>query len=128
MSPTISTPATTSSNSESTVTDLSHQHCITPAEGLPVLDTKQAETLLSQVDGWELDADSSSLQREFSFDNFYQTIAFVNALAWIANREDHHPDLEVGYKRCLVRYTTHAVGGLSRNDFICAARIDALHR
>ncbi|MCW8829319.1 MAG: 4a-hydroxytetrahydrobiopterin dehydratase [Gammaproteobacteria bacterium] len=110
------------------MTDLSHQHCITPAEGLQALDTKQAETLLSQVDDWELDVDSGSLQREFSFDNFYQTIAFVNALAWIANREDHHPDLEVGYKRCLVRYTTHAVGGLSQNDFICAARIDALHR
>jgi len=58
--------------------------------------------------------------------DYYQTIAFVNALAWVAHAEDHHPDIEAGYNRCLVRYSTHAIGGLSDNDFICAARIDAL--
>lgn len=57
---------------------------------------------------------------------FHETIAFVNALAWVAHREDHHPDLSVGYNRCAVRFNTHAVGGLSVNDFICAAKLDAL--
>ncbi|HEY9150705.1 MAG TPA: 4a-hydroxytetrahydrobiopterin dehydratase, partial [Gammaproteobacteria bacterium] len=60
------------------------------------------------------------------FKNYYQTIAFVNALAWIANQEDHHPDLEVSYNRCTVHFSTHSIGGLSLNDFICAARLDAL--
>ncbi|EGQ63942.1 pterin-4-alpha-carbinolamine dehydratase, partial [Acidithiobacillus sp. GGI-221] len=63
---------------------------------------------------------------EFRFKNFYETMAFVNAVAWISHREDHHPDLELGYNRCVVHYSTHAIGGLSENDFICAARVDAL--
>ena len=75
---------------------------------------------------WTLDADGSEISRSCRFGNYYQTIAFVNALAWVAHAEDHHPDLEVGYNRCHIRYSTHAIGGLSENDFICAARIDAL--
>ena len=85
---------------------------------------EEAERLLSSLPGWELQ--DGAIARRFEFKNFYQTIAFVNAVAWIANSEDHHPDLEVSYKICRVRYTTHAVGGLSENDFICAARINAL--
>lgn len=81
--------------------------------------------LLDKIEGWEM-AGEGAIARTFRFKNFYETIAFVNALAWIANREDHHPDLEVGYNRCRVVYSTHSVGGLSRNDFICAARIEAL--
>ena len=75
---------------------------------------------------WQLAADATSLRREFSFVDFYRTMSFVNALAHIANIEDHHPDLEVGYNYCRVRYNTHSVGGLSDNDFICAAKIDRL--
>jgi 4a-hydroxytetrahydrobiopterin dehydratase len=108
------------------MSELLRQHCISPKEGLQRLDADGIEAYLKQVEDWQLDKDT--IQREFRFKDFYQTIAFVNALAWIANREDHHPDLEVGYNRCLVRYTTHAVEGLSQNDFICAARIDALNR
>ena len=67
-------------------------------------------------------ADGTAILREFRFHDFYRTMSFVNALAHIANIEDHHPDLEVGYNYCRVRYTTHAIGGLSENDFICAAR------
>jgi 4a-hydroxytetrahydrobiopterin dehydratase len=67
-----------------------------------------------------------AIRREFRFKNFYETMAFVNAVAWISHREDHHPDLELGYNRCVVHYSTHAIGGLSENDFICAARVDAL--
>lgn len=64
--------------------------------------------------------------REFRFDNYYATMAFVNAVAWIAHQQDHHPELTVGYNRCIVRYVTHSANGISLNDFICAAKIDAL--
>ena len=84
-----------------------------------------SELLLPELRDWKLDR-NQSISRRFEFDDFYETMAFVNALAWIAHREDHHPDLEVGYKTCNVRYATHAVNGLSENDFICAAKIDAL--
>ena len=75
---------------------------------------------------WAIDAAGKEIRRIYSFKNYYQTMAFVNALAWVAHGEDHHPDIEVGYSRCHVRYSTHAIGGLSENDFICAAKIDAL--
>lgn len=106
---------------------LNTRHC-TPCEGgTPSLDTRGATALLGQLDeGWSLENEARVLRREFRFKNYYQTMAFVNAVAWIAHREDHHPDMEVGYNRCLIRYSTHAIGGLSDNDFICAARIDAL--
>ena len=77
---------------------------------------------------WQLAADGRSIARTFEFLNFYRTIAFVNAVAWVANMEDHHPDLEVGYSRCLVRWWTHAASGLTENDFICAARVDRLEK
>jgi 4a-hydroxytetrahydrobiopterin dehydratase len=86
-----------------------------------------ARALLGQVHGdWSMDDDLERIRRSFRFKNYYQTIAFVNAVAWVANQEDHHPDLEVGYNRCVVNFSTHSVGGVSENDFICAARIDAL--
>ena len=70
--------------------------------------------------------DGEALTRTFRFDDYYRTIAFVNALAYIANRENHHPDLSVHYDRCVVRFSTHDAGGLTENDFICAARTDRL--
>ena len=85
-----------------------------------------ARNLLSQLAGWAMDENEASISRTFRFDDYYRTMAFVNAVAWIAHREDHHPDLEVGYNRCKVRYSTHDVGGLSENDFICAAKVDRL--
>jgi 4a-hydroxytetrahydrobiopterin dehydratase len=95
-------------------------------KGDPPLSKDQANELLKQLHDWSLDQENQIIERSFKFKNFYETIAFVNAIAWIANREDHHPDLEVGYNRCVVHFTTHSVGGLSENDFICAAKIDAL--
>jgi len=72
----------------------------------------------------------SQLQRQFRFANYHHTMAFVNAVADIANREDHHPEMVVGYNHCTVRYSTHSVnqgrGGISHNDFICAAKIDQI--
>lgn len=76
--------------------------------------------------GWTLSEDGKSLRREYRFKNFFRTMGFVNAVAFIANNEDHHPDLEVGYNYCNVRFTTHAIQGLSENDFICAAKIDRM--
>ena len=92
----------------------------------PLLDNSEINPLLATLTNWQASAEQKMLFREFRFKNYYQTIAFVNAIAWIAHQTDHHPDLEVGYSRCLVQYTTHAIGGLSINDFICAARIDQL--
>jgi len=82
--------------------------------------------LLPQIPGWELAEGGQALLRTFRFKDYYATMAFVNALAWIAHHEDHHPDLGVHYDRAVVRYSTHDVGGLSENDFICAAKTSAL--
>lgn len=106
--------------------DLTQRRCKPCEGGLPALDRQTAEKYLPRVDGWSLNTDATAITRSFGFKNFYETMAFVNAVAWIANREDHHPDLEVGYRRCSIRYSTHAVGGLSDNDFICAAKVNAL--
>lgn len=104
--------------------ELATRHC-KPCEGAtPPLGKEEAERLLGSLSGWELQ--DGAIARRFEFRNFYQTMAFVNAVAWIAHEEDHHPDLEISYRACRVRYTTHAVGGLSENDFICAARVDSL--
>jgi 4a-hydroxytetrahydrobiopterin dehydratase len=94
-----------------------HEHRLTPA---------RVRELLPDVPGWEVVEDGHALSRMFTFKDYYRTIAFVNALAWMANREDHHPDLSVHYDRCVVRYSTHDVGGLSENDFICAAKAETL--
>ena len=108
------------------MTDLTTRHCKPCEGGVAALTPEAAAGLMAQVPGWELDAQAKSIAREFRFRNFHQVMEFVNALAWVAHREDHHPDMEVGYQRCLVRFTTHAIGGLSDNDFICAARVSAL--
>jgi 4a-hydroxytetrahydrobiopterin dehydratase len=78
---------------------------------------------LTVLDQWHLT--KGALQRTFTFANYYETMAFVNAIAWISHREDHHPDLAVAYDHCTVRYSTHSVKGISMNDFICAAKCDA---
>lgn len=110
-----------------TADKLTEQKCQACEGGTRPLERAEAERLLGQIGGdWSISDDGREVHRTFKFKNFYHTIAFVNAVAWIANREDHHPDLEVGYNRCLVHFSTHAIGGLSRNDFICAAKIDAL--
>lgn len=107
--------------------DLTTKHCQVCEGGTAALTTDEASSLLGQVhEDWSLDAQGNEISRTFRFKNYHHTMAFVNAVAWVAHREDHHPDLEVGYNRCRVRYSTHAIGGLSENDFICAAKIDRL--
>ncbi|MGQ3891945.1 4a-hydroxytetrahydrobiopterin dehydratase [Legionella sp. CNM-4043-24] len=109
------------------MSDLQHKHCES-CEGIgQALNAEQVRNLMPQLDkGWEIINDSREIRRSFSFADFYETMAFVNAIAWIANGENHHPDLEVGYNYCHVRFMTHALKGLSLNDFICAAKVDAL--
>jgi 4a-hydroxytetrahydrobiopterin dehydratase len=106
------------------VCDLTTKTC-KPCEG-GTLPLEQAEItrMLQELNEWE--QTGKEIAKTFRFKNYYETMAFVNATAWISHREDHHPDLEVGYKQCRVRYSTHAIGGLSENDFICAAKIDSL--
>jgi 4a-hydroxytetrahydrobiopterin dehydratase len=94
----------------------------------PKLELGQVEALLSEVPGYKVDEARRAIRKEYAFPDFYETIAFVNALAYIANQEDHHPDLEVGYGKCKVSFSTHDAGGLTENDFICAARVNALIR
>lgn len=83
---------------------------------------------LSQLDGWKLTGDGAdvAIEKTFSFANYFETIAFVNALAFIAHAQDHHPDLSVHYNRCVVRFNTHDVNGLSASDFDCARQANAL--
>lgn len=107
---------------------LAAAHCLPRRGSEHRLAEARVRELLPQVPGWELVEDGRALSRTYTFPDYYRTIAFVNALAFIANREDHHPDLGVHYDRCVVRYSTHDVGGLSENDFICAAKADALTR
>jgi 4a-hydroxytetrahydrobiopterin dehydratase len=104
--------------------DLATRKCKPCEGGVPPLTEAQANEMLGQLKGWVLEG--GKLVKLYPFKNYYQTMAFVNALAWISHREDHHPDLTVGYNQCRVEYSTHAIGGLSENDFICAAKCDAL--
>jgi 4a-hydroxytetrahydrobiopterin dehydratase len=105
---------------------LAQAHCI-PLRGKEHrLTEARLRELLPELPEWDLVEDGHAISRTFRFDDYHRTMAFVNALAFIAHREDHHPDLGVHYDRCVVRYSTHDVGGLSENDFICAAKVDAL--
>ena len=105
---------------------LTQKTCKPCEGGVTPLNADETGTMMEQLTGWTLEHDAKTLRQSFRFNDFYQTMAFVNAVAWIAHQEDHHPDMEVGYNRCLINYRTHAIGGLSENDFICAAKIDAL--
>src|SRR3990167_4729278 len=102
---------------------------LAPCEGInKPLDLASIEKFLTRLgDGWTLTAEKNAITKDFCFKNYYQTIAFVNAIAWLTHFENHHPDLEVGYNHCRVRYTTHAIHGLSENDFMCANKINRLY-
>ena len=105
---------------------LAQAHCVPRKGSGHRLDEARIRELHGHLDDWSVAEEGRALTRTFKFNDYYRTIAFVNALAFIANREDHHPDLGVHYDRCEVRFSTHDVGGLSENDFICAAKTDAL--
>lgn len=106
------------------MTGLADKKCIPCEGGVAPLTGGEINTLLQRLDGWAYT--DGALTKTYEFRNYHETMAFVNATAWISHREDHHPDLTVGYRQCRVAYITHAIGGLSENDFICAAKLDAL--
>ncbi len=109
------------------VKDLSAKKCVPCEGGVLPLSRAKAKLLAKQLHkDWKIAKDSKILKRSLKFKDFYRTMSFVNALAHIANTQDHHPDLGVGYGYCHVTFSTHAIGGLSENDFICAAKLDRL--
>lgn len=113
----------------STMDALTQQRCQPCEGGVEPLGREQAQALMAQLSPhWQLAGDAGSIQGEWKFRNFLHAMSFANAVAHLANTEDHHPDITVGYGCCRVLYYTHAIGGLSQNDFICAAKIDALPR
>ena len=109
------------------MSELAARRCKPCEGGIPPLTPAEATRLLAQISReWVLMESGRAIRREFRFRDFYRTMSFVNALAHVANIEDHHPDLEVGYNYCRVSYTTHAIHGLSENDFVCAAKVDLI--
>ena len=110
------------------MSDLAKKRCTACTASTPRVAPEEVTRLLASLPGYKADLLVGSISKVYEFDDFYETMAFVNALAYIAHVEDHHPDLMVSYNRCGVTFTTHAIGGLSENDFICAAKIEALVR
>ncbi len=109
------------------MSELTGKKCVPCEGGVPPLSAAEAAALLGQLHGdWKIAADSRSITRALKFRDFYRTMSFVKAVAHVANVEAHHPDLAVGYDYCRITYSPHSIGGLSENDFICAAKIDRL--
>lgn len=108
--------------------DLANKHCAPCEGGVPALSPEQVEEHLATLEQWQTNETRTEISKAFTFKNYYHVMAFVNAVAFIAHQEKHHPDLTVHYNRVVVRYSTHAIGGLSDNDLICAAKVDQLIR
>lgn len=108
------------------ICDLANKQCKPCEGGVPPLSPEETNELMQQLEGWSVA--NNTISKTFEFKNHYQTMAFANAVAWISHRENHHPDMTVGYNKCQVEYTTHAINGLSENDFICAAKVDGLFK
>ena len=108
------------------MTLLLEKHCKELPPGTPSLSSDALERFLEEVEGYGFDAGQKTISRRYEFSNFHETMAFVNAIAYVAHKADHHPDLEVGYNKCTVRYSTHDVGGLSDADFVSAGKVEAL--
>ena len=106
--------------------ELTDKDCVPCEGGVDPLDRAQAEAMLAALPGWELSADGKMIRRRFEFRGFLSTMSFINAMAFLVNKENHHPDFSAGYNYCDVGFTTHAIDGLSENDFICAAKVSAL--
>lgn len=105
---------------------LVEKHCQACEGGVSPLTIEEADKYLKKITEWKIAPTGKTMTCDFSFKNYYHTMAFVNAIAFMAHFENHHPDMTVSYNRCSVLYTTHSIGGLSENDFICAAKVDKL--
>jgi len=106
--------------------DLTKKSCKACEGGVGALDKEQITYYLPSIQGWQLTENNSAIHKEFKFKNFYQVMSFMNAVAWVANQENHHPDVKLSYTTCSILFTTHAVANLTENDFICAAKIEQL--
>ena len=104
--------------------ELARKKCKPCEGGVAPLSPAQVAPMLKGLQGWA--PEGGGIAKTYRFANYHETMAFVNAAAWVSHREDHHPDMLVGYNKCRVSYVTHAIDGLSENDFICAAKLDAL--
>lgn len=109
------------------IDELIQSHC-QPRSPEDALDGATIDRLLAQLSGWERVKDNVAITRDFTFKNFRHTLGFINAVGFMANHEDHHPDIKAGYGHCRLTWSTHDAGGLSLNDFICAAKVEALLR
>lgn len=109
------------------MTSVNKNRCL-PCEGISaILSSDTVNKMLSKIQGWNLDENKGTyIYRIFQFDNFAQNMAFINVVAWIAEKEGHHPNIEVEFTFCKVKFWTHSIGGLSENDFICAEKINAI--
>jgi 4a-hydroxytetrahydrobiopterin dehydratase len=107
--------------------ELAKEHCEPCEKGTPPLSEEETSALARDVPAWERDG-NRTLRREFSFPNFREAFGFVARAALIAEAEFHHPDIELGWGRAAFELTTHAAGGLTRNDFVLAAKLDALEK
>tara|TARA_R110000822_G_scaffold32743_7_gene93707 strand:+ start:4763 stop:5119 length:357 start_codon:yes stop_codon:yes gene_type:complete len=109
------------------MTDLKSRRCVPCEGGVPPLDLAAATRLQKSLHArWKLIHNGERISATFEFSDYWRTHAFVSAVAWIAHTEDHHPDIQFGYNQANVTYWTHAVKGLTENDFICAAKVDGL--
>lgn len=108
------------------MSDLTSKHCKACEGEAPPLTREEIAKLHPKIPDWTISVDAKTISREYKFKDFHQTMDFVNKIAEISNHENHHPDMKVGYNYCAVEYTTHALDGLSENDFICAAKVSSL--
>jgi 4a-hydroxytetrahydrobiopterin dehydratase len=106
--------------------DLVNQKCTDIPPGSKGLVIPTIESYLNMLPGWDVSLDYANLHKTFRFKNYHQTLAFINAVAWIAHQEDHHPDIQFSYNQCVITLKTHSIKGLSQNDVIMAAKINAL--
>jgi 4a-hydroxytetrahydrobiopterin dehydratase len=113
--------------SDTRISDLAKKQCRPCEGGVDPIDRDSVEMLLKSLPGWAMEgSDGKMISRNYKFANYHETMAFVNATAYVSHTTDHHPDLFVSYGNCKVTYWTHSINGLSENDFICAAKLDAL--
>ncbi len=107
--------------------ELITKKCIACSSETPILDETSIKKYLTTIHSdWQLNTEQTTIKRIFNFKNYGQVMAFTNSVAFLAFKEGHHPDMEISYNRCVVNFTTHAINALSENDFICAAKVDAL--
>ena len=106
---------------QDTLNNLESMHCRHRTQALP---EEALDGYLQQCPGWQIR--QGQLLKQFEFSSYPETLAFANAAAWIAHREDHHPDIHIGYRQCTLAFATHSADGLTENDFICAAKINGL--